>query len=103
MSIFLNGSIDSIKVFSAFSIYSASIAAVRSFARTWLEGLKGTEDTGEYLEPWKNRYADSGPLRPEAKEYFKMLVPRGEIGRPDRDCDGGAVPRFERFELCKWH
>ena len=23
------------------------------------------------------------PLGPEAKEYFKTLVPRGEIGRPD--------------------
>ena len=39
-SIFLNGSIASIKGFPAFSVYSASKAAVRSFARTWLVDLK---------------------------------------------------------------
>src|SRR5271167_2389706 len=39
-SIFLNGSIASIKGFPAFSVYSASKAAVRSFARTWLVELK---------------------------------------------------------------
>jgi len=38
-SIFLNGSIASIKGFPAFSVYSASKAAVRSFARTWLVDL----------------------------------------------------------------
>jgi NAD(P)-dependent dehydrogenase (short-subunit alcohol dehydrogenase family) len=39
-SIFLNGSITGIKGFPSFSVYSASRAAVRSFARTWLVYLK---------------------------------------------------------------
>ncbi len=39
-SIFMNGSIASIKGFPAFGVYSASKAAVRSFARTWLVELK---------------------------------------------------------------
>ena len=43
-SIFLNGSIASIKGFPAFGVYSASKAAVRSFARTWLVELKETAD-----------------------------------------------------------
>ena len=42
-SIFLNGSIASIKGFPAFGVYSASKAAVRSFARTWLVELKVEE------------------------------------------------------------
>src|SRR5439155_6274078 len=43
-SIFLNGSIASIKGFPAFGVYSASKAAVRSFARTWLVELKERRD-----------------------------------------------------------
>ena len=39
-SIVLNASIVSIKGFPAFSIYSASKAAVRSFARSWTTDLK---------------------------------------------------------------
>src|SRR6202171_4316896 len=38
-SIFLNGSIASIKGFPGFGVYSASKAAVRSFARTWMGEL----------------------------------------------------------------
>jgi NAD(P)-dependent dehydrogenase (short-subunit alcohol dehydrogenase family) len=38
-SIFLNGSIASIKGFPSFGVYSASKAAVRSFARTWVREL----------------------------------------------------------------
>jgi NAD(P)-dependent dehydrogenase (short-subunit alcohol dehydrogenase family) len=62
-SIFLNGSIASIKGFPTFGVYSASKAAVRSFARTWLLELKergirvnilspGTIDT-PILDPWE--------------------------------------------------
>ncbi len=61
-SIFMNGSIASVKGFPGFGVYSASKAAVRSFARTWLLELKdrkirvnvlspGTIDT-PILDPW---------------------------------------------------
>jgi len=40
-SIILNASIVSVKGMEAFSVYSASKAAVRSFARTWATDLKG--------------------------------------------------------------
>lgn len=39
-SIILNGSTSGVKGFPAFSVYSASKAAVRSFARTWTTDLK---------------------------------------------------------------
>ena len=39
-SIILNGSIAGVKGFPAFGVYAASKAALRSFARTWLNELK---------------------------------------------------------------
>ena len=82
-SILLNGSIASIKGFPAFSVYSASKAAVRSFARTWLMDLKERKIRVNILSPGTIDTPILDPLGPEAKEYFKSLVPRGEIGRPE--------------------
>jgi NAD(P)-dependent dehydrogenase (short-subunit alcohol dehydrogenase family) len=70
-SIFLNGSIASIKGFPAFGVYSASKAAVRSFARTWLVELKerrirvnilspGTKQ-GRWKQPIENMFAVQAP------------------------------------------
>ena len=39
-SILMTGSIASIKGFPAFGVYNATKAAVRSFARTWVNDLK---------------------------------------------------------------
>jgi NAD(P)-dependent dehydrogenase (short-subunit alcohol dehydrogenase family) len=82
-SIFLNGSIASIKGFPAFSVYSASKAAVRSFARTWLVDLKERRIRVNILSPGTIDTPILDPLGPEAKEYFKSQVPRGEIGRTE--------------------
>jgi len=46
-SIILNASIVGSKGFSANSVYSATKAAVRSFARTWTTDLKGPPYSGE--------------------------------------------------------
>src|SRR3984893_4559846 len=40
-SIFMTGSVASVKGFPGYGVYSASKAALRSFARTWLNELKG--------------------------------------------------------------
>ena len=82
-SIFLNGSMASIKGFPAFSVYSASKAAVRSFARTWLVDLKERKIRVNILSPGTIDTPILDPLGPEAKEYFKTMVPRGEIGQPE--------------------
>jgi NAD(P)-dependent dehydrogenase (short-subunit alcohol dehydrogenase family) len=82
-SIFLNGSIASIKGFPAFGVYSASKAAVRSFARTWLVDLKDRKIRVNILSPGTIDTPILDPLGPDAKEYFKSQVPRGEIGRPE--------------------
>src|SRR5271155_1870299 len=82
-SIFLNGSIASIKGFPAFSVYSASKAAVRSFARTWLMDLKERKIRVNILSPGTIDTAVFENVGPEAKEHFKTLIPRGELGRPE--------------------
>ena len=82
-SIFLNGSIASIKGFPAFGVYSASKAAVRSFARTWLVELKERRIRVNILSPGTIDTPILDPLGTEAKERFKALIPRGEMGRPE--------------------
>lgn len=82
-SIILNGSISSIKGFPAFGVYGASKAAVRSFARTWLLDLKDRGIRVNVLSPGTINTPILDPLGPEAKEYFKTLIPRGEMGRPE--------------------
>ena len=56
-SIILNASIVGSKGFPANSVYSATKAAVRSFARTWTTELEGSPHSGERGEPWRHRYA----------------------------------------------
>jgi NAD(P)-dependent dehydrogenase (short-subunit alcohol dehydrogenase family) len=82
-SIFLNGSIASIKGFPAFGVYSASKAAVRSFARTWLVELKERRIRVNILSPGTIDTPILDPLGPDAKEFFKSQIPRGEMGRPE--------------------
>src|SRR5882757_1891077 len=82
-SIFMTGSVASAKGFPGYGVYSASKAALRSFARTWLNELKGRNIRVNVLSP--------GPiatpmqdqvLTEEAKRMFESLIPRGKMGRP---------------------
>ena len=83
-SVILTGSVASVKGFPGFGIYAASKAALRSFARTWLNELKGRNIRVNVLSP--------GPiatpmqdqvLTEEAKRMFESLIPRGKMGRPE--------------------
>src|SRR5216684_4776029 len=69
-----NGSIGSIKGFPAFGVYSASKAAVRSFARTWLVELKDRRIRVNILSPGTIDTPILDPLGPDAKEGFKALI-----------------------------
>lgn len=82
-SIFMNGSIAASKGFPAFSVYSASKAAVRSFARTWLVDLKDRNIRVNVLSPGTIDTPILDPFGPEMKESFKSMIPRGEMGRPE--------------------
>src|SRR5271169_950898 len=81
-SIFMNGSIAGIKGFPGFGVYSASKAALRSFARTWLLELKDRGIRVNVLSPGTIDTPILDPLGPDAKEQFKSMIPRGEMGRP---------------------
>jgi NAD(P)-dependent dehydrogenase (short-subunit alcohol dehydrogenase family) len=81
-SIIMTGSIAGVKGFPGMSVYNASKAAVRSFARTWTMDLKarkirvnvispGTIDTGAFVGVPK-----------EVKDQFISLIPMGRIGEP---------------------
>jgi NAD(P)-dependent dehydrogenase (short-subunit alcohol dehydrogenase family) len=50
-SVILTGSMVSIKGFAPCSVYNASKAAVRSFARTWIVDLKGRDISVNVLSP----------------------------------------------------
>jgi NAD(P)-dependent dehydrogenase (short-subunit alcohol dehydrogenase family) len=82
-SIILNGSIASIKGFPDFSVYSASKAAVRSFARTWTVDLKGRNIRVNVLSPGTIDTPILAPFSKEAKDHFVSLIPRGSMGRPE--------------------
>ena len=82
-SIFLNGSIAGIKGFPAFGVYAASKAALRSFARTWLLELKDRRIRVNVLSPGTIDTPGLDRLGADAKDSFKTLIPRGEMGRPE--------------------
>ncbi|MBN9661650.1 MAG: SDR family oxidoreductase [Acidobacteria bacterium] len=82
-SIILNGSIASIKGFPSFGVYSASKAAVRSFARTWLLELKDRGIRVNVISPGTIDTPALDPLGADAKAFFKTQIPRGEMGRPE--------------------
>ncbi|MGA9800340.1 MAG: SDR family oxidoreductase [Terriglobales bacterium] len=79
----MHGSIATVKGFGGLGVYSASKAAIRSFARTWTVDLKarrirvnvvspGTIDTGVFVGVPK-----------EVKDGFVTVIPMGRIGQPE--------------------
>jgi NAD(P)-dependent dehydrogenase (short-subunit alcohol dehydrogenase family) len=88
-SIILNASIVSIKGMPAFSVYSATKAAVRSFARTWTVDLKDRKIRVNTLSPGPiETPAIDGLVRSEeeAKQFkagMASQVPLGRMGQPD--------------------
>ncbi len=87
-AVILNGSIATIKGFPATSVYSASKAAVRSFARTWINELRdrrirvnvvspGYTDT-PLLESWQQ-----GEALARLKEEMTKSVPLGRMGQAE--------------------
>jgi NAD(P)-dependent dehydrogenase (short-subunit alcohol dehydrogenase family) len=88
-SILLNASVAASKGFPGMSVYSATKAAVRSFARTWTADLKdrkirvnvispGPIDTPIFEIPGR-----SAEQIEQIKAGFRAAVPMGRLGRPD--------------------
>ena len=88
-SVILNASIVASKGLSSNSAYSATKAAIRSFARTWTTDLKsrhirvnaispGTIDT-----PGLNDLLASGEAGEQRKKMISTAIPLGRLGKPD--------------------
>jgi NAD(P)-dependent dehydrogenase (short-subunit alcohol dehydrogenase family) len=82
-SIIMIGSVASVKGFPGFGVYAASKAALRSFARTWLNELKGRHIRVNVLSPGQVDTPDSQRLDKATREMFESLIPRGKMGRPE--------------------
>src|SRR5271168_4357554 len=88
-SIILNASIVASKGNPASSVYSATKAAVRSFARTWTMDLKERKirvnalSPGPINTPAYDRLAQSGPAGQQMLDSIVSRVPMGRFGTPD--------------------
>ena len=83
-SIILTGSVAGSKGFEADTVYGATKAAIRSFARTWTADLKAKHIRVNVLSP--------GPIQTpgfdvfaneDVKTYMQSIVPLGRIGTSD--------------------
>ena len=88
-SIILNASIVGSKGLPANSVYSATKAAVRSFARTWTTDLKGRRirvnavSPGTIDTPGLNELLASSETGQQRAKMIAATVPLGRFGRPD--------------------
>ena len=88
-SIILNASIVSQKGMPAFSVYSATKAAVRSFARSWTTDLKDRKirvnaiSPGPIETPILDGLAETDEQRNGIKAHLTSMVPLGRMGQPE--------------------
>jgi NAD(P)-dependent dehydrogenase (short-subunit alcohol dehydrogenase family) len=88
-SIILNASIASSKEFEAFSVYNATKAAIRSFARTWTVNLKHRKIRVNAISPgpidtpgWRGLVQGEEQLK-QFKASQEAIIPMGRMGSPD--------------------
>ena len=83
-SIIMTGSIASVKGWPNWSVYAASKAALKAFARVWLSELKdkgirvNVLSPGQIATPIQEELFDEETMR-----QFESLIPRGKMGRPE--------------------
>ena len=88
-SIILNASIVGSKGFSSNSVYSATKAAVRSFARTWTTDLQDRRirvnavSPGSIDTPGLSELLASAEVGEQRKKMISNSVPLGRFGTPD--------------------
>lgn len=82
-SIIMTGSIASLKGFPGMSVYNASKAAIRSFARTWTVDLKARKIRVNVLSPGTIDTGVFVGVPQEVKDQFVSLIPMGRIGESE--------------------
>lgn len=87
-SVIITGSTTSIKGTPAFSVYSATKAAIRNFARTWILDLKGRGVRVNVLSPGPVKTPGLLGIVPPGQAdgllaSFAEQIPLGRVGDPD--------------------
>jgi NAD(P)-dependent dehydrogenase (short-subunit alcohol dehydrogenase family) len=88
-SVILTGSTTSISGTPAFSVYSATKAAVRNFARNWILDLKDRRIRVNAISPGVTDTAGldelfgGGEQAQGTKDYLASLIPAGRVGQPE--------------------
>lgn len=96
-SIILSASIVASKGFGGWSLYSASKAAVRSFARTWSSDLKGRDIRVNAISPGVIKtpaWTSSGLPQEQVSGFFDFAASTAPLGRTGRDDEVGKVVAF---------
>lgn len=89
-SVILNGSVAGSKGFAGQSLYNASKAVVRSFARSWTADLKDRGIRVNVVAPsgtetrMMRSYLDE---RPGVESAFNQMIPLGRLAQPDEIAD----------------
>lgn len=87
-SVILTSSTTSISGTPAFSVYSATKAAVRNFARNWILDLKDRRIRVNAISPGVtdtaglNELFGGGEQADATKDYLASLIPAGRVGQP---------------------
>lgn len=88
-SVILTSSTTSISGTPAFSVYSATKAAVRNFARNWMLDLKDRHIRVNAVSPGVTETAGldelfgGGDTAKGTKDYLAGLIPAGRVGQPE--------------------
>ncbi|KAB1590305.1 SDR family oxidoreductase [Burkholderia cepacia] len=89
-SVILTGSTAGSAGTAAFSVYSASKAAVRAFARSWILDLKERRVRVNTISPGATRTpglldlaGDDASQRQGLADYLASLIPMGRLGEPE--------------------
>jgi NAD(P)-dependent dehydrogenase (short-subunit alcohol dehydrogenase family) len=88
-SIILTGSVVGSKGLPANSVYAATKAAIRSFARTWTTDLKQRKIRVNVVSPGPietegmNELLGSGEVGQQRREFVSAGVPLGRMGKPE--------------------
>jgi len=88
-SIILNGSVNGSKAFEGSSVYGATKAAIRSFARSWTVDLKqgrirvNTISPGSIDTPMTSGMVQSQEQGEQLKRTLLSIIPLGRMGNPD--------------------
>jgi len=96
-SIILNSSIAGQKGFGGFSIYNATKAAVRSFARTWTSDLKQRKIRVNSISPGPIEtpiFGKMGLSEADIAQFATSLISQVPIGRPGRPEEVASTALF---------